>query len=53
MQSPYKMDHDLAGGENATFSFNADTVGGFTYYCRYDLPSDRPLGSTALGQTKL
>jgi plastocyanin len=39
MQSPYKMDHDLAGGQNATFSFKADTVGGFTYYCRYDLPS--------------
>ena len=39
MQSPYKMDHDLAGGENVTFSFKADTVGGFTYYCRYDLPS--------------
>jgi plastocyanin len=39
MQSPYKMDHDLAGGENTTFSFKADTVGGFTYYCRYDLPS--------------
>jgi plastocyanin len=39
MQAPYKMDHDLAGGQNATFSFKADTVGGFTYYCRYDLPS--------------
>lgn len=39
MQSPYKMDHDLAGGQNATFSFVANTVGGFTYYCRYDLPS--------------
>lgn len=39
MQSPYKMDHDLAGGENTTISFKADTVGGFTYYCRYDLPS--------------
>ena len=39
MQSPYKMDHDLAGGQNATFSFKADTVGGFTYFCRYDLPS--------------
>jgi plastocyanin len=39
MQSPYKMEHDLAGGQNATFSFKADTVGGFTYYCRYDLPS--------------
>ena len=39
MQPPYKMDHDLAGGQNATFSFKADTVGGFTYYCRYDLPS--------------
>ena len=39
MQSPYKMDYDLAGGENVTFNFKADTVGGFTYYCRYDLPS--------------
>jgi plastocyanin len=39
MQSPYKMNHDLAGGENATFTFKADTVGGFTYYCTYDLPS--------------
>jgi plastocyanin len=39
MQSPYMMNHDLAGGQNATFSFKADTVGGFTYYCSYDLPS--------------
>lgn len=39
MQSPYKMNHDLAGGENRTFSFKTDTVGGFTYYCIYDLPS--------------
>jgi plastocyanin len=39
MQSPYKMNHDLAGGENATFTFKANTVGGFTYYCTYDLPS--------------
>ena len=39
MQSTYKMDYDLAGGQNKTFSFKADTVGGFTYYCRYDLPS--------------
>jgi hypothetical protein len=30
MQSPYKMAHDLAGGQNATFSFKADTLGGFT-----------------------
>src|SRR6476659_3632603 len=30
MQSPYKMDHDLTGGQNATFSFKADTVGSFT-----------------------
>ena len=30
MQSPYKMNHDLAGGENATFTFEANTVGGFT-----------------------
>ena len=39
MQSPYKMNHDLAGGENRTFSFKTDIVGGFTYYCIYDLPS--------------
>ena len=39
MQAPYKMDHDLAGGQNQTFSFIANTTGGFTYYCRYDLPS--------------
>jgi plastocyanin len=39
MQSPYKIDYDLAGGQNKTFSFKADTIGGFTYYCRYDLPS--------------
>ncbi|HEX9319744.1 MAG TPA: cupredoxin domain-containing protein [Nitrososphaeraceae archaeon] len=39
MQSPYKMNHDMAGGENTTFTFKADTVGGFTYYCTYDLPS--------------
>lgn len=39
MQSPYKTNHDLAGGENATFTIKADTVGGFTYYCTYDLPS--------------
>ena len=39
MQSPYEMNHDLAGGENITFTFKADAVGGFTYYCTYDLPS--------------
>jgi len=39
MLDPYKMSHDLAGGENKTFSFTADTVGRFTYYCTYDLPS--------------
>jgi plastocyanin len=39
VQSPYKMNYDLAGGENKTFTFKADTVGGFTYYCTYDLPS--------------
>jgi plastocyanin len=39
MQSPYEMNYDLAGGQNRTFSFKADTVGGFTYYCTYDLPS--------------
>ncbi|HEV8387788.1 MAG TPA: cupredoxin domain-containing protein [Nitrososphaera sp.] len=39
MQVPYQMSYDLAGGENKTFSFTADTVGRFTYYCTYDLPS--------------
>lgn len=39
MQAPYKMNYDLAGGENKTFSFTADTVGRFTYFCTYDLPS--------------
>lgn len=39
MQAPYTMDYDLAGGENTTFSFTADTIGTFTYYCTYDLPS--------------
>ena len=39
MESPYKMNFDLAGGESTTFSFTAETVGTFTYYCTYDLPS--------------
>lgn len=39
MQAPYQMNYDLAGGENATFSFTTNTSGTFTYYCKYDLPS--------------
>src|SRR3989338_543436 len=39
LDSQYKMNYDLAGGESTTFSFTADTVGTFTYYCTYDLPS--------------
>ena len=39
MQAPYEMNYDLAGGESTTFSFKATTVGAFTYYCTYDLPS--------------
>jgi plastocyanin len=39
MQTPYEMNYDLAGGERTTFSFKAETVGTFTYYCTYDLPS--------------
>ena len=39
MEDPYKMNYDLAGGESTTISFKADTVGTFTYYCTYDLPS--------------
>ena len=38
MQSPYKMNYELAGGENRTLSFKKGTVGGFTYYCIYDQP---------------
>ena len=39
MQAPYKMNYDLAGGESTTFNFTVDTIGTFTYYCTYDLPS--------------
>lgn len=39
MEAPYQMNYDMAGGESTTFSFTADTVGTFTYYCTYDLPS--------------
>lgn len=39
LDSPYNINYDLAGGESTTFSFTADTVGTFTYYCTYDLPS--------------
>lgn len=39
MEAPYAMNYDMAGGESTTFSFTADTVGTFTYYCTYDLPS--------------
>lgn len=39
MESPYEMNYDLEGGESTTFSFTANTVGTFTYYCTYDLPS--------------
>lgn len=39
MQAPYEMNHEVAGGESTVFTFTADTVGTFTYYCTYDLPS--------------
>ena len=39
MDAPYQMNYDIAGGESTTFSFTADTIGTFTYYCTYDLPS--------------
>ena len=39
MQSPYDMNYDLAGGEDTTFSFTANTIGGFTYYSTYDIPT--------------
>jgi len=39
IDAPYQMNYDLAGGESTQFSFTADTVGIFTYYCTYDLPS--------------
>jgi plastocyanin len=38
-QSPYEMNYDLAGGEDTKFTFKADTVGDFTYYCAYYQPS--------------
>src|SRR5574338_346166 len=39
METPYKMDYDLAGGERATINFKATTEGTFTYFCTYDMPS--------------
>ncbi len=39
MQAPYEMYHEIAGGESTVFTFIADTVGTFTYYCSFDLPS--------------
>jgi len=39
LDAPYQMNYDLAGGESTKISFTADTVGTFTYYCTYDLPS--------------
>jgi plastocyanin len=39
MQSPYDMNYDLDGGQDTTFSFTANTVGGFTYYSTFDLPT--------------
>lgn len=39
MQAPYEMNYDIAGGESTQFSFTATTIGTFTYYCTYDLPS--------------
>jgi plastocyanin len=39
LDSPYNINYDLAGGESTVFSFTANTIGTFTYYCTYDLPS--------------
>jgi plastocyanin len=39
MQAPYEMNYDIAGGESTSFTFTATTIGTFTYYCTYDLPS--------------
>lgn len=39
MEAPYQMHYHLDGGQSTEFSFTADTVGTFTYYCKYDLPS--------------
>lgn len=39
MEKPYKMNYDIAPGEKKTFSFTADTVGTFTYYCTYHMPT--------------
>ncbi len=39
MDSPHEMQYNVDGGESTTFSFIADTVGTFTYYCTLDMPS--------------
>jgi plastocyanin len=37
--APYNIDMDLAGGQNATATFNANKEGVFVFYCKYHLPS--------------
>lgn len=39
LAAPYNIDMDLAGGQNATATFNANKEGVFVFYCKYHLPS--------------
>jgi plastocyanin len=39
LNQPYDIIQDLAGGQNATFSFIADNEGIYEYQCSYHLPT--------------
>ena len=39
LNQPYNIIQDLAGGQNATFSFIADNEGIYEYQCSYHLPT--------------
>jgi plastocyanin len=39
LNQPYNIIKDLAGGQNATFSFIADKEGIYEYQCSYHLPT--------------
>jgi plastocyanin len=37
--APYNINKDLAGGQNATFTFRAGDEGAYTFYCTYHQPT--------------
>ena len=39
LNQPYDIIQDLAGGQNATFSFIADNEGIYEYQCSYHMPT--------------